>query len=168
MNRIVLICFLILVPFLAFADGKVNGIDGAVSIASLQNGDISVSCGDETIYLSTSQRDVFIDSLKKHYELLNTLSTEKVSVKSTRYTGTYTVGLTSKFGFWIYVNTYKDSPGVIVLEFNGHSSTIAFDATALSAFIKELENTKTIADGYFEQSKRVDELIEKLRKEMRE
>lgn len=168
MNRVVLICFLVLMPFLAFADGKVNGIDGTVSIASLQSGDISVSCGNETIYLSASQRDVFIDSLKKHYDLLNTLATEKVSVKSTRYTGTYTVGLTSKFGFWVYVNSYKDNPGIIVLELNGHNSTVAFDATTLSAFIKELENTKTIADGYLEQSKKVDELIEKLRKEMRE
>ena len=165
MKKIALLCLILLLPVGAMFAQSITSVEGtAVTVAPLQSGNINLKTDKNEIILSQEQRTHFIEILKAHAGLLTDMTTEKIVIKASRYTGKFQISLVDSVDFWVYINNYKDKQYVLEINFDNKTrEAIAFDLDKLNALIKEFENTKATTETYRAQVFRVDELIARVK-----
>lgn len=160
MKRFLLLCVLVCLTIGVFADGTFTSIeDVAVTVSSMQSGDVCVRTNNNSIMITPTERDNLVAVLKAHSEALNTMQTEKIAIKKVEHTGYVSAQYKDSFGFWFYVNA-ETNPYVLRIRFSDrYRESLSFTAEQVGKFVSVLESTSSITNEYILQKKRVSELI---------
>jgi len=163
MKKFVLACLMVaMILPLAFSQEKITSLEKTeVTISALKSGHVSIKTANNEIFLTPDNREQFLKILKAHAEFLQSVSTDKIEIERIAFTGTLPTSIVSKVDFRLYVNSYKDNPYVFEMDI-GHD-TIGLTLDGLNQFIKIIESTKATADGYSDQSKKLERMITDLR-----